>query len=87
MAANPELMTNIQEMDLHVNIDYNKGTASINKQVKLLNLPFPFWINESGIVCAVSLKTLKQHYKVTYNNEDGEGGTFFIHTKNRVLKV
>ena len=75
--VNPKYLTNIHTVKQPIMVYCNAGLTTSNQKGMFGN--FSVWYNPQGIANILSLKTVTNHYLVTYNSSD-RGGVFTIHT-------
>jgi hypothetical protein len=65
MAANEELLHDITSVQNPINVHFNAGTVSVNRNGLLGDYPEQMWFNPHGIANILSLDNVSQHYHVT----------------------
>ena len=75
--VNPRYLTNIHTVKKPIMVYCNAGSTTTNQKGMLCN--FSIWYNLQGIANILSLKTVTDHYLVTYNSND-RSGVFTVHT-------
>jgi hypothetical protein len=75
--VNPAYLTDIQAAEVPLRLHTNAGT-SVSKQQGYLGSQ-KFWLDCGGIANVISLKSLEEKYRVSYDSTI-EGGAFVVHT-------
>jgi hypothetical protein len=77
--VNPAYLSNIHPAEVPLRLHTNAGT-SVSRQQGYLGKQ-KFWLDHMGIANVISLKSLKERYRVTYDSST-DGGAFVVHTDN-----
>jgi hypothetical protein len=77
--VNPCYLTGVHTAEIPLRLHTNAGT-SISKQQGYLGSQ-KFWLDRMGIANVISLKSLEEKYRVTYDSKSS-GGSFVVHTAN-----
>jgi hypothetical protein len=75
--VNPAYLTGVHTADIPLRLHTNAGT-SISRQQGYLGSQ-KFWLDRIGIANVISLKSLEEKYRVTYDSK-ASGGCFVVHT-------
>ena len=77
--ANPEMLTNIREVDGSLSIHTQAGTT-VTKMKGELDGYGPVWYCRDGIANILSLSNVKDKYRITYDS--GSSNEFVVHKKD-----
>eukprot|EP00956_Cyclotella_meneghiniana_P042120 scaffold248363_cov77-Cyclotella_meneghiniana.AAC.3 len=75
--VNPAYLKGVHKADTPLHLHTNAGTSVLLQQGYLGE--FLFWLDPHGIANVISLRTLEEKHKVTYDSEL-HGGAFVVHT-------
>eukprot|EP00956_Cyclotella_meneghiniana_P000563 scaffold626_cov49-Cyclotella_meneghiniana.AAC.1 len=75
--VNPAYLTDIHQAESPLHLHTNAGTSVSRQQGSLGDLLF--WLDPMGIANVISLRSLEEKHKVTYDSEL-HGGAFVVHT-------
>lgn len=84
LIANGDLLHDIHEVERRIHVRCNAGVKSTNLQGQFGTFPVPVWHNPGGVANIMSLYSVKQHYHVWYDSENGDE---FVVTDHQGLEL
>jgi hypothetical protein len=81
--SNPKLVTNIWQVEGHMQLSTQAGTTTTNWMADVPGYYCPLWFHPNGIANILSLINVKAKYHVTYDSRNGDSpNEFCVHKEN-----